>query len=159
MYRSVPLFALLLAGCAAPSPESPSAAPATAAPSTSNPLPSAASKVVEAVPPVNIGDGSAIAFTHWKGMRKGSGSLRQAGKAQTIHSFDLELNPDQTMALGIDGKPEITFKGTWRKKDDKTVELALPDTATGTLLFMDRANPYQLSLQGKEFSLEFRVSE
>lgn len=92
-------------------------------------------------------------------MRKGTGTLVRAGKTASIQTFSIELNPDSKMTLDLGEKPESHFQGSWRRKDGKTVELDVPNVATGTLLFMDSANPYRLILKGKDFSLDFRALE
>ncbi|GEM_PF-2039011 len=112
----------------------------------------------EAVPPTNIGDGSPIAFTRWKGERRGTGTLTRVGRTTKLASVSIELKPDGTMTL-LPGGGQKALTGRWKRKDGKTVALTAPGGATGSLLFMDRANPYRLTLRGKALALDFRVSE
>ena len=107
-----------------------------------------------------IGDGSPIGFKHNEGMRKGDGEIVQGGQTTKIQFMTYALKEDGTAVIKVEGAqpPELTFNGTWKKKDDKAVELELKE-AKGTLKYMDAENPYELALSGDQFQLKFRASE
>lgn len=155
MVRLLPFLALLVIGCNASAPQS----SASSIPAESTAATPVEGKSGDAVPPQQIGDGSAIAFTHWKGLRRATGTVLSSGKTVKVQSFDLDLQADGSMTLVLNDQAENTYKGTWKRASDKAVDLSFVNGSPGKLLFMDSANPYELSAKGKDFSVAIRVQE
>jgi hypothetical protein len=167
------LLAVALVGCSGPA--EPQGDPNAANSPTAN-----------TAPPANIGDGSAIAFSEWNdGVRKGTGKVTVGDETMDAVTATMELKTDGAFTLSAGTNtpdaPFYRFEGTWKKKDDKNVELtlakvtlvamnrpegptALDAEGTGTVTFMDATNPSEFALKGttkdgKTVSLTFDVGE
>jgi hypothetical protein len=128
----------------------------------------------DASPPTEIGEGSLIEFTHWGGVRKGSGRITQPEAAEIVAiNMDLKSDDSYEMSLipnGAGTKPVAKFGGTWEIRDGKTINFTTkigpnnPWTGKGAIHFMDRTNPYRWEFKGKDargkaVSWEFQAQE
>ena len=107
----------------------------------------------------SIGDGSPIVFTRWKGERRASGSLVRAGRTTRFGAIAMELRQDRRATLTVLAPRRLTLVGSWSRRDRRTVALVFPGRASGTVDFMDRANPYRWRLSGPRLRLSARAQE